>query len=375
MSKLKDIGKPVRLNSTADPGGRANDKFKSFMNIVDIVPVNWNMNLAGLTQQEDPDYVISYEFDKAMKKFEKDCASYGLSEYQGLRCWLTGETVFQEEISNEFSANKIETGLNALSSFGETARSLGKSMGEAGEKLSKDIRSSVNTLFDSAGSGGGQTAAAVKNLANVAMDIVMEGKHVSLPKIWHSSGYDPSLALNVNLVSPYGDQSAITEHVINPLLYLLILSAPESSDGISYGKVRYVNMKAYGISNINLAYIASVSINRGGGDITYNKWRQPLSVTVSLNIKPAATGFAMISPFSKNSKIDGGITSSIPTLGPAFTTVGTVRKSFDPVPTDIMSNPTDDSNQYASSAAQESADGKISYNKAASNVSNAIGGS
>lgn len=339
MALMKTIGNPVKLNSTADPGGRANTKFRSFMNVVDIVPVDWEMNLITLTK-EDPNYVIKYDFKKAMKKFSEDCVSYGLAPADGLRCLLTGETVAQEEISNQFDKNKVESALNSLSSYMDTARSLGKSVGG---DLNKDAASAAKRGLESAMAGGGETGNAVKNLGKLAIDIVMEGKQVSLPKIWHGSNYNPSLALNVELISPYGSQAAILEHVVKPLTYLLILAAPETSDGISYGKVRYIHMKGYGISNINLGYIESISINRGGGDVTYNKWRQPLSVTASLSIKPAAEGFAMVSVKSKNTDIGSigsvgipGSPTSLQNPGPAFTTVGTVLNSFRPVPIDVM---------------------------------------
>ena len=100
-------------------------------------------------------------------------------------------------------------------------------------------------------------------------------------------------------------------------------------------------MKGYGITNINLGYIESLSVTRGGEDTTYNKWRQPLSVNVSLSVRPAAEGFAMVS--SKSDIVDvanigdamDDDSDLVGPLGPAFTTVGTLINSFRPIPEDI----------------------------------------
>ena len=173
---------------------------------------------------------------------------------------------------------------------------------------------------------------------------MVQGKHFSLPKVWKQSSYSPSLALNVKLISPYGHPSSIKKHILEPLIKLLVLSSATSDDGLTYGRPKYVKVNAYGITNINLGYIESVSINRGGADTTYNRWRQPTSLDLTISIRPSLNGFASVydetGVISEKITVDTVDTPSDYNIdvssGPGITTIGNIIKSFRAVPFDIQ---------------------------------------
>jgi hypothetical protein len=382
---MKNIGNPVKLRSTGDgatdPGNVINAKFRQYMNVVDLIPVDWKLDLSGFTTTANK-YVTYLDFDQQIEKYKEDCGFYGLTEQRGLRCWLTGESIFQEEIGNEFQENLISQKLNSLSDMVRSVAALKTVVKSGGGDLGAAAGSLGETgqaAADAASAAAAETQeklngvlslmpknwqGAIGTSGKIIKDIMVEGKHTSLPKIWHATNYNPSLSLNIQLISPYGDKKSILENVIKPLTYLYILAAPRTTDGITYGKPRYVYMKGYGVSNINLGYIESLSISRGGEDVTYNRWRQPLSVNIAMSIKPAADGFAIVDP---EAAILGGLEEfnvndisepeKLINPGSAFATVGTILSSFRPIGRDVVgadaSPPSNDTIAEAAKAFEE----------------------
>jgi hypothetical protein len=345
---LSDIGNPVKLDKRTDPNGQANDRFKRGMSVVDLIPVNYDLNLAKFIDSEKTkEFIVKYDFLTAIGDFQAACDSYKIekaNEIGGLRLWLTGDTISQEEISNNFGDNIIQTALNNLSNMGkgfqEGLKALGGTGSALGQAATDKAAAGVAAIAGMAGEGVGVSAGGI---AKVAGKLLMEGKHFSLPKVWKDSTYNPSLSLNVKLISPYGDQESVKKHVLIPLVQLLILASPSSDDGLTYGHPKYLKVKAYGITNINIGFISSISINRGGADTTYNIWRQPTSLDLTISISPALNGFASV--WDHDSKIEdvADVDSinnpsnyDLEKTGPGLTTIGNVINSFRAVPTDIQ---------------------------------------
>jgi hypothetical protein len=339
VSFLSDIGNPVKFDNRTDPDNQANTRFKRGMSVVDLIPVSYKLNLSNFDDQdEEKKWIVEYDYDTPISDYQAMCKDYGVDHtgIGGVRCWLTGDTISQEEISNNFGDNFLQKKLNDVSEYGQMAQEVAKSFGSSGEK---HLQAGTATLADATKSMGLGPEAG-KMLGN----LLIEGKHFSLPKVWKDSTYNPSLALNVKLISPYGSQASVYKHVIKPLVQLLILGSPVSDDGLTYGYPKYLHIKAYGITNINLGYIESISINRGGADTTYNIWRQPTSLDLTISIKPALNGFAAV--WDRDGKIkdiasvgDAKVPDmySFPGTGPGITTIGNVINSFRPVPVDIES--------------------------------------
>jgi plasmid maintenance system antidote protein VapI len=346
---LSDIGNPVKLDKRTDPSDQANDRFRRGMSVVDLIPVNYNLNLAKFADSaKKKEWIVSYEFDEAIGDFQKACESYGIEDSKtlgGLRLWLTGDTISQEEISNNFGDNAIQSKLNTITEMGQKAQEALKSFGGQGKAVGTAATESFADLVSTGASMlSPELAVSAGAIAKITGKLMAEGKHFSLPKVWKDSTYNPSLALNVKLISPYGDQESVKRHVLIPLVQLLILASPSSDDGLTYGHPKYLKVKAYGITDINIGVISSISINRGGADTTYNIWRQPTSLDLTININPALNGFASawshvdedFVDIANVDTIDDPDDYALEKLGPGITTIGNVINSFKPVPVDIQ---------------------------------------
>jgi hypothetical protein len=369
--EILEIGNPITFNARTDPNNIVNNKFIEGMNVVELIPIDYEFDLSNWGSKKDeiknkPPYILAYDFKKAIEKYEKLCKSYDLEPKKGLRIFLTGDSVHQETITNAYSASNIQTYLNRISDFGNQfgkirLKELGQegsdpnsTLGAAKQFAStkfKELGGTVGSMFGNAGAG----TLVASSLANM----FLEGTHFSLPKVWKESSYSPSLAFNVQLISPYGNEEYIKKFVLEPLIYLLLLGSPTSKDGLTYGNPKYVFVKSYGISNINIGVLESITLNRGGADMTFNANRQPTSINLNISIKPAFDGFASVCDTggntdefnTQNFKIKDIATMndfgkqilSVDSPGPAFTTVGNIIRSFEAF------NP-----QYKNSAVPES---------------------
>jgi len=75
-------------------------------------------------------------------------------------------------------------------------------------------------------------------------------------------------------------------------MYLLIIASPETSDGVSYGQPFFLTLKAYGLNYSPIGVISNITLRRGGNDSSFNIYRQPLTIDVSLEFQYAVSGFA-----------------------------------------------------------------------------------
>lgn len=356
---MKDIGNVLSFREAVDTQKRVTKHIRANLATVDIIPVDYTLKMSALTREE---MAIEYDFMTPINIYQKICNSYKLkSNYGGIRLWLTDDTQAFEEYSHHFSENTIERGINSLSGRGRELRQILQSTGNSSmvnEMLSRagnlamggverGVNAAVNFTVDAMpGTHTGQDqdikhnlSAAIVGAAKTAASIVFQGKQVSLPQIWSGSEYHPTLTLNLKLVSPYGYKDAIAKFIIEPLLYILIMSAPRTTDGLSYGLYQPVKIKGYGLSNINLGAIQSVSVRRGGRSTAYNVWKQPLILDVAIQIQPLCGGFAVMEPDvldvadatdANKLYVENKATS------PAITTVGNVIQSLRPAPQDVV---------------------------------------
>lgn len=358
--ELRKIGNYLGLRQEIDPNHRITNMIRANLSTVDIIPVDFAIRLnyiANRQSNSSKDYAIAYDFDVPTANYRKRCQTYKLDGADGVQLWLTDDTQAYEEITNTFDNNIIETGINQVSGWAQTVQGYLKSLNLdsnvgtqsipggaasiAAKALTVPITGSMSAL-------GIQHDAEVVNrqVANVTQtvaDIVLQGKQISLPKIWKQSDYNPSITFNVKLVSPYGDPECVKRFITEPLVYLLLLFSPQSDDGLSYGLYQPVKIKAYGISNINLGAITSVSLRRGGRESAYNVYKQPIQVDVGINIMSLTSGFAFLSDGLTDvaTMDDAAVEYSENANGsPAITTVGNIIQSLRPAPQDIVNQNT-----------------------------------
>ena len=107
-----------------------------------------------------------------------------------------------------------------------------------------------------------------------------------------------------------------------------------------------MQVRAYGISNLNIATINLVSVRRGGRDTAYNKYKQPLQLDIALNVSTLCSGFASMesgNDFTIEDSLKSFDTS--PALSSGITTVGNIIKSLAPAPTEAVNKFNNTSNE------------------------------
>ena len=297
-----EIGRPIGIRSELDYNNILRNRILSKMSIIDLVPVDAGIDfikagdaaMKGDAKGAVSNFVPKIMHSKAMEEFGKLCSTYGLPNAAGVRLYLVDESTVVNEIRNEFSDNLFQSVANRISEWGQQIYQAGKS---ASTMYDESVDTIVNALTQQAkkvpgaNSTIGQTAIkATKNLVSMAI----KGTRISLPKIWSDSSYQTQASCVVKLVSPYGSPKAILNYVAKPLLALLLLSSAVSDDGVSYGYPRLITIYAYGLDKILMGAVDSISIRRGGADTSFNKYRQPLSVDVSITFTTIIHGYAAL---------------------------------------------------------------------------------
>jgi hypothetical protein len=353
---LLDVGNLLILRQEIDPSHRITNHIRSKLHIVDLIPAYYTIDFSKIGTEDGN--IVSLDYDKAMGDYTELCGRYGLPGYPGVRLWLTDDTTAAENITQEYADNFISQSLNKLSSISNIYKSLSVAKsagGSAYSSFSQQAKSAVaggiSQIGASTASGLGeggvedtelvqQISSQLGNLAGSAVEMILTGKKMSLPKVWSSSSYQSSLSLNAKLVSPYGDPKAVQNYIVKPLVYLLLLAASKSSDGLTYGLSTPLRIKAYGLSDINLGAISSISIQRGNMNISYNQYRQPLIIDVRISIMPLIDGFAaMTEKMQDIDTVDSSLSERENEITnedlPGINTVGNVIRSLRPVPKSI----------------------------------------
>lgn len=354
---LKDIGNLLQIREEIDKLHRATDAIRSRFFVADFIPLRYNLNYKCLQSSEA---AVSYNFADAILEFQTLCDDYNMdNKFAGVRLWMTDDTTVTENFSNEYSENAIQSKIAAVSGVGQQLRDFAKASGT-------EINEVLRSLSEFAGNKAAQTSAmavekmggdqnimqatsdSVSGLLGTAAELVLQGKAISLPKVWKNSTYNPAVSFTVKLVSPYGSPKAINKYILEPLLYILLLTSPRTVDGLSYGLPRPIRVRAYGLTNINLGMVQNVTVNRGGGSSTFNQYKQPLTVDVVLTVSPLTDGFAAMSGKNKDmvqfqtdvGKFEDKVHSEneYSNFGKtsAITTVGNIIQSLAPAPDNIV---------------------------------------
>lgn len=346
--ELKDIGNLLKLRETIDPNYHVSNHIRDGLSIVEILPTSYTLHLANANKKTGQ-LAISFDDETGSNNFKEILSKYNVTPYDGVRLWTTDETTTQDEISHTFDENLIEKALSKISGHGQSLRQTIKSVSPdlidlLKDKVSWGIDKSSDFLGEIIGSSplGADAENDLKSNLGSALstagEMILDGKQVSLPRVWTGTNYLPTLNSVVKLVSPFGSPKAIAKFIIEPLIYMICLAAPKSSDGLTYGTFTPVRVRAYGVSNMNLACIKNITLRRGGRDTSYNVYKQPLTIDINIVCEPLTPGFAAMvgESVSDIATFDDADTpcAKNPTSNnlPGFTTVGNMIESLRPAP-------------------------------------------
>lgn len=354
---LYQMGRISTFHHSVDRDHRISNFLKSKMNVIDLLPAQFKMDFTSALQKspngttDATGLMPKIDYGTAMGLFQKDCTSYGLTPHVGIRLYTTDETSASDSISNTRKENLFEGMINNIGSGFSSIRDM---IGSAGVDLSPYIGKAKTEAGNLAQKGtdllGGLAGLppelknalgpAIGNLSSTIAGVMLEGNRISFPTIWDNSDYMPGLSVNVKLMSPYGHPQAIKKFIIEPLSYLLILASPKTSDGVSYGKPHCCSITAYGMGNIPIGSIRSISLRRGGADTSFNLFCQPLTIDVNIEFEYLVKGFATYRPKAgSESHLEGSLMDqSTQPLAPgagkvvaSITTLGDIINSLRPI--------------------------------------------
>jgi len=325
LQDLFMIGRPCKFNKIIDPYNRFSNYLRSKMSVIDLLPVDYGVDLkrmtemvAGATDSETNNKVSIYSigYQEKIALYKKLCTYHGLKEYVGVRLFTTDDTTASDTIQVQYKDNTFQGLSDSLSNAGQSYRDVANSLLGSHSKEFSDKVISAGTELATEGTtilGGNRgLQELMKGVASVAGDMVMKGNKMTFPKIWQSSTYNGNLSVNVRLVSPYGHPKAVKEFILKPLSYLILLSAPQTINGVTFGGSIPITIKAYGLNYTVLGSISSMTFRRGGGDSSFNLYRQPLTIDISIEFQTLFDAFAVFDPsvLGENLKTDRDIFNS-----------------------------------------------------------------
>ena len=303
-SELFVIGKPVGFNEKIDPQRRLSNYIKTKMSVVDLIPCDYSLDWRKVAETPKNGnspvnggiYSISYE--NKIKDFKSMQQHYGLSSNStpkaGIRLYTTDDTAAVDSFNVQYKNSIFQSLIDPLSNVGQQFSEIVRSdtsnyepyINAAGTFAQNYATQKLGKITSE------QNAKVFGQLLKSAIDIMGKGNRVSFPKIWQNTTHTSTLSTTIKLVSPYGHPKAIYQFVIKPLVYLLLLAAPHSTDGFSYGGSMPITIKAYGMNYTVLGSISTITARRGGNDTSYNVYRQPLSIDVTIEFQTLFDGFA-----------------------------------------------------------------------------------
>lgn len=368
------IGRPSKFNKIIDENHRFSNYLRSKMGVIDLLPVDYTVNyqkmmevvesaaeqmpIEGYVSPERKKYsggMFKITYEKSIAQFQSLCKYHGLSnKYSGIRLFTTDDTTASDTVQVSYRDNVLQSVADPLTAFAQqyrnTAQSLlGSRSSEFANITAEKVKGFTDTGLEFLGlNNNPEIASLLKKFSVIGSDMVMRGSRMTFPKIWQSTAYNGNLSVNFKLVSPYGHPKAIKEFILKPLSYLVLLAAPQTVNGVTYGGNIPLTIKAYGLNYTVLGAIASITLRRGGNDTSFNLYRQPLSIDVSVDFQTLFDAFAVFDPsvFGEGINIDrdifssqmfddpnGSTTTMYPKDNPnqTITTLGTVLSSLKPV--------------------------------------------
>lgn len=293
------------------------------ISFIDLIPatysINWisdiiNAGLSVITKNKVNKkhgkgrlYSYSVEDTTAGATFKQTTKRYLGEELDGMRLISSNDTVFTENLSNQFNDNNIIDSIESMS---------GGILNKLGTKQNGQLNfiGATTKAFQSTAAGIGKaTAGIIKMDYDTAFKIMGNhmvgaseldslitrkalGLKLSTPQVFSDSSYQDSISVFIKLTTPTGHPDDIEKYILKPLQGLILLAAPLSYDGLTYGVPFIWNIKSYGNTEFNVGVVSTLTITRGSMETMYNKYLMPMQVDVRITLTSLADKFAQIAP-------------------------------------------------------------------------------
>ena len=291
--KFFTIGKVPGYNKNISSKFPYEDKLLPSMAFIDLVPRTLIFNkgaykhpktfINDVLQYADSDHPMKY-FNKVMEDHKIYLDSYNpQAKYDGIRFIATIDSAINNSISHNYDSNILD------SAFDTVKDTVVKTL-EATTK--KNISSALDIMTNLSHAtkmltGNQYDANAKGSVASGILD-ALSGHRVHMPKMWTGSSVQDALQLSVKLTSPSGDPKSIKRYIIEPLVLIFIMSSPLTITGTDLTMPFIYEVDAHGMGHYKLAGITNINFDRGGTDVDFNIYQQPLTVNVRISIMPLA---------------------------------------------------------------------------------------
>jgi hypothetical protein len=182
-------------------------------------------------------------------------------------------------------AGELAQVLGARTATG-SVREAGDVLAKIGGKLSGGAGAILSKVGTAAGEGARKTEAALATLgtgeglgaggarAVGLINRMLAGARVDFPQVWKNSGFTPSYQLTIRLYNPApGNDYSTKKYIIGPIIALLLLATPQTSDGQTYTWPFLQTIKCPGLFELSPSFIGSTAVIKGGDQqsIAYNQ--------------------------------------------------------------------------------------------------------
>lgn len=282
----------------------------------------WLKQRMNSTNKLDKNSVFNKDGDKPLTGLNAYIAAWeslpiGTPSYDGDGNMSSTEGVDFEDNKSwskqvfDFFMSEVEDGSQFIGfKVNETSgnsESFSNSMGEP------ELKSKINGFsgsmrskrFDFAGgqifNDEGTVAKIVKSAKDAAMGVLsavkldgivgaLGGAYIEMPDRWEDSSADlPTMSYTIELKSPYGNPISRMMNLWVPLSLLLAGALPKSIGKSAYDSPFLVELYDKGKAQTRLGMIDSLSIERGTGNVGWDKDRKPLGIKVNFTVKDLST--------------------------------------------------------------------------------------
>ena len=288
------IGKIPGYNSEIDQNGEFRKKLIDSMAVVTFKPTGYGVDFSKLAEGKFSKVLtsaINNSTFNPQKMFSDTLVANKLEGVSKITVIASNDSSINETMGNRYEEGFLSKMSDKFKDGGfvKASKNFQQITSMQTQDLIDKYGKSLSASYLENGSGAQQSADAFLEITG----LLASGFNINLPRFWSSSSYNSSLNLTIKLNSPYGDPEAVEEFILRPLLYLLSLCAPISKYGLFTGQPFMFDVKISGLAHYKLAGIQNVTITRGGNDTIFNKYGQPLSVDVRMNVIPLINAFGM----------------------------------------------------------------------------------
>lgn len=280
-------------------GDKKSSVYRIFKNII--------QDLAKHVKKQFVGGLGAYNTDNVTKAFLISTATEIIKSWQNttsIRILGANDSTFTETISNNFTDNNSQGGINSLASAagGKITSLTGGLLGNE-SLMSKFQNMSYSSALDAL-----TTASTGNGLISLLTGKVL-GVQFATPNVWQSSAYNSSLNLFIKLAAPSGDPLSVLKYITLPILSLMAAGSPITLNGVTYGMPLIWDVRAYGITHFKIGAMAAMTISRGSYETVFNSAKQPLLVDVRITIVPLMQHFAV--QYNGDSTMNSKIVSSM----------------------------------------------------------------